>query len=161
MGYGSTAEEARLELVHYTLDGNGYGLPLRVVERILPMVAISPLPKAPPIVLGVVNVHGTVIPVVDLRRRFGLPSRDYGLGGRLLLARTSRRLLAFPVDEVLGVSEVPAEDVSPPEAVLPGIGQVAGIVRLAGGLLLIQDLDACLALDEERQLDAALGEGRS
>ncbi len=120
------------------------------------MVAVSPLPKAPAVALGVINVHGTVIPVVDIRLRFGFPPRDSDVGSHLLVARTSRRPLALPVDEVLGVSEVARGAVTAPDAVLPGIGHVAGIVALPDGLLFIHDLDVFLALDEEERLTEAL-----
>jgi purine-binding chemotaxis protein CheW len=90
-------------LVVFLLAEQRYALPLRMVERVLPMVAVSPLPQAPPMTLGVINLHGTVIPVVDLRRRFGFPQHEYGLAAHLLLARTTRRTLALPVDEVLDV----------------------------------------------------------
>lgn len=122
------------------------------------MVAVSPLPNAPAVALGAINFHGSVIPVVDIRRRFGFPPRDYGITAHLLVARTSRRTLAVPVDEVLGVKEVAAETVTAPDAVLPGIGHVAGIVALADGLLLIHDLDTFLSLDEEQRLREAIEE---
>lgn len=149
-----------LRLVVFSIDGQRYALPLSAAERVLPMVAVSPLPQAPAVALGVVNLHGKVVPVLDIRRRFGLPARDYGLTAHLLLTRTSRRTLAVLVDEVLGVQGVAAEAVTPPDAVLPGIGQVAGIVALEDGLLFIHDLDAFLSLDEERQLTEALEEMR-
>jgi purine-binding chemotaxis protein CheW len=120
------------------------------------MVSVSSLPQAPAITLGVINLHGQILPVLDLRRRFGLPPREYGLAARLLVVRTSRRVLALPVDEVLGVREVATEAVTPPQAVLPGIEHVAGIVALADGLLFIHDLEACLSLEEDRQLTEAL-----
>lgn len=145
-----------LRLVVFVIDEQRYALPLLAVERILPMIAVSPLPQAPAVVLGVINLHGQVLPVVDIRRRFGLAPRDFGLRAHLLVARTSRRTLVVPVDEVLGVSEVAAGAVTPPDAVLPGIGHVAGIVALADGLLFIHDLDAFLSLDEERQLTESL-----
>ena len=147
-----------LQLVVFVIEGQRYALPLSAVERVLPMVAVSPLPQAPAITLGVINVHGRVLPVLDIRRRFGLPPRDYGLRSHLLVARTNRRTLAVPVDEVLGVSEVATEAVTPPDAVLPGIGHVAGIVALPDGLLFIHDLDAFLSLDEESRLTKALEE---
>lgn len=145
-----------LPLVVFVLDGQQYALRLSSAERVLPMVAVSPLPRAPAIALGVINLHGQVVPVVDIRRRFGRPSRDYGVGGHLLVARTSRRMLALPVDDVLGVREIAHDAVMSPDAVLPGIGHVAGIVALPDGLLFVHDLDTFLALDEERQLGEAL-----
>ena len=147
-----------LRLVVFVIEEQRYALPLAAVERILPMVAVSPLPQAPAVALGVINLHGQVLPVLDVRRRFGLPPRDYDLRSHLLVARTSRRTMAVPVDEVMGISEVAAGAVTPPDAVLPGIGQLAGIVALADGLLFIHDLDAFLSLDEERQLTESLEE---
>ena len=147
-----------LQLVVFGIEGQRYALPLNDVERVLPMVAVSPLPQAPAVVLGVINLHGQVIPVLDLRRRFGLPICDYGLTARLLVVRTSRRILALAVDEVLGVREVAPETITRPDALLPGIGHVAGIVTLLDGLLFIHDLEVCLSLEEERRLTDALEE---
>lgn len=145
-----------VRLVVFVAGAQRYALPLAAVERALPMVAVSPLPKAPEIVLGVINLHGRIVPVVDVRRRLGLPSREYGMAGHLLVARTARRALALPTDEVVGVSEVPADAVRRPESVVPGIGHVAGIVALPDGVLLIHDLDTFLSLEEEGRLDEVL-----
>lgn len=146
-----------IRLVVFVLDERRYALPLGAVEHVHSMVDVSPLPEAPAIVLGVVNLHGAPIAVVDLRRRFGLAACDYGVSGHLLVARTPRRALAMPVDEVLGVIEVERDRVTVPSEMLPGVGHVAGIVALDDGLLLIQDLDAVLALREEQELGRALG----
>ena len=143
-------------LVAFSLDGQRYALHLSVVERVLRMVAVSPLPLAPAIVLGVVNVHGQIIPVLDFQRRFGRSSRTHGLSSTLLVARTSRRTMALPVNEVLGVQEVAVEMVTLPNVVFPGIGLVTGIVTLSDGVLFIHDLDAFLSFDEEQRLTAAL-----
>ncbi|HEY7492208.1 MAG TPA: chemotaxis protein CheW [Candidatus Tectomicrobia bacterium] len=145
-----------LQLVPFIIEEQQYALPLAIVERVLPMVAVSPLPQAPCIALGVINLHGRVIPVLDIRRRLGLPARGYGLTTYLLVARTSRRTCALPVDEVWGVRQVAAAAVVPADAVLPHLGHVAGIVVLADGLLVIQDLEAFLSLEEEQQLVEAL-----
>lgn len=147
-----------MALVVFGIEGQRYGLPLAVVQRVLPMVAVSPLPRAPDVALGVINVQGAVVPVLDIRRRFGLPPRDHGPNAHLVVARTTRRTLALPVDAVLGVREVPVEAVTSPEAVLPQTEYVAGIVALVDGLLFIHDLEACLSWDEEQRLDASLDE---
>jgi purine-binding chemotaxis protein CheW len=148
--------DSLLQLVVFIADGQRYALPLVTVQRVLPMVAVSALPGSPAIALGVINLHGRVVPILDIRRRFGLPPRDWGLTGHLLVARTSRRVLAVPVDEVLGVSEVVEEAVARPDAILPGVGHVAGIVALPDGVLFIHDLEGFLSLDEEQRLAEAL-----
>lgn len=153
-----TVDESRvLSLVVFILDGQRYALPLGSVEKVLPMVEVSPLPKAPAIALGVINLHGAVVPVLDLRRRLGLPPHAYGPTAHLLVTTTPGRRLALPVDEVLGVTQITAEAVIPPEALLPAMDQLAGIVALPDGLLFIHDLQRFLSLDEERRLAEALG----
>jgi len=153
---GSGREGSALQLVVFDLEGQRYALPLGAVDRVLPMVAVSSLPKAPAIALGVINLHGQVLPVLDIRRRFGLPTREYGLAARLLVVRSSRRVMVLPTDEVLGVQEVAAGVITAPKAVLPGIQHVSGIVALPDGLLFIHDLEACLSLEEEERLTEAL-----
>jgi purine-binding chemotaxis protein CheW len=144
-----------VSLVVFVVDGARYAVPLSSAERAFRMVALSPLPGSPRVVLGGINLQGQAVAVVDLRRRFGLPARDYGVATRLLVVRTCRRRLAIAADDVLGVAEVDNEAITPRTS-LPGAGPVAGVAALPDGLLIIQDLDAFLTLDEERQLDRAL-----
>lgn len=155
-----STEASALQVVVFVLDGQRYAFPLATVQQVLPMVAPAPLPEAPAIALGVINLHGLVVPVLDIRRRLGLPPREYGPADRLVVARSSRLLLAVPVDEALGVTEVMMDSIVPPETIFPGIGRVAGVAPLADGLLFIHDLDSFLSLDEEQGLTAALEEPR-
>lgn len=144
------------QCVVFRLEGQRYALHLSQVERVVSMVAVSPLPKAPSVVVGVINHRGSVVPVLDLRLRFGFARRAFGLTDHLLLARTTRRMLALPVDEVLDVNEVPVENIRTPSTLLPGVGYVTGIVALADGLLFIHDLEALLSMDEEQRLTEAM-----
>lgn len=146
-----------VRLVVFALARQRYGLALTAVERVLPMVAVSPLPGCPAAVLGAINVHGEIVAVVDLRQCFGLPAGEYGPGARLLLARTPQRVVGLPVDEVVGMVELPEDAVVEPDAVTAGIAHVSGIAKLADGVLLIQDLDSLLSGEEERVLAASLG----
>jgi len=145
-----------IQLVVFTLEEQRYALPLAAVDRIVRAVESTPLPQAPPIVLGVLSVEGRVVPLVDIRKRFRLPERDIGLNDQLILAFTSRRPVALLVDAVSGVLEHPAADVVAPEAICPGLEHVEGVVALNDGIILIHDLDKFLALEETQALDAAL-----
>jgi purine-binding chemotaxis protein CheW len=145
-------------LVVFALDSQHYALPLTVVERAVRMVEITPLPHAPEIVLGVVNIQGRIIPVMNIRRRFRLPERRPGVGDQLLVARTSKRAVALVVDEVRGVIECPAHGEIAPATIVPGLEYVTGVIKLADGLLFIHDLDEFLSLEEEAALAAAISE---
>jgi purine-binding chemotaxis protein CheW len=145
-------------LLAFAVEGRRLALELDAVERVVRMVAIAPLPGAPEGVLGAVDVAGELVPVLDVRRRFELGPREPGPDDTLVLARTSRRPVALPADEVLGLREVPAAALAPAEAVRAHTRHVAGAVTLEDGLLVVQDLDAFLSADEEQRLEPALVE---
>ncbi len=144
------------QLVGFALDGRDYAVNLAAVERIVHVVEVAPLPQAPDIVLGVIIFSGRVIPVVDMRRRFRLPPTEVGLYDHLIIARTSKREIAFIADGVAGVIDCPEEDITTAEEIVPGLEYLAGILKLKDGLIFIHDLERFLSLDEEKSLDEAL-----
>jgi purine-binding chemotaxis protein CheW len=143
-------------LVTFVVADRLCALDLDVVERVEPMVAVTALAGAPAGVLGAVDVRGTITPVLDVRGRFGLPAAEPDPGASLLLARTSRRAVALPVDDVRGVVTVDPADVMAGEAL--ELASSAGVARLPGGLLYIEDLERFLSPDEERRLAPALSD---
>ena|ERR671937_2673611 len=143
-------------LVLFRVGTQHCAIPVSAAERVLPMVAIAPLPDAPPIALGAVNVEGRLVAVLDLQRRLGLPPCELGRAARLLVVSVGRRTFALPVDDVVGVTEVPADAIVDAGDVLPELGVVAGIAVLGDGMTLIHDLEAFLSLEEERALQEAL-----
>ena len=152
---GAAVEEPN-QLVVFALDDRRYALRLSTVDRVIHRVDLTPLPRAPDVVLGVINVQGKIIPVIDMRRRFRLPQREAALTDRLIVAHTARRPVALAADAVAGVLEYPGPDIVAAQGVLPGVEQVEGIAKLKDGLILIHDLDRFLSLEEEQSLDRAL-----
>lgn len=144
------------QLVVLRLDAQRYGLALHAVQRVVQAMAVAPLPGAPACVLGAVNVQGEVVPVFNLRRRFGLPEQPLRLSDLILLAHAGQRLVGVCVDAVEDVRTYPAEQVVQAEALLPEVAYVAGVVKLPDGLIMIHDLDTFLSAEERQALDAAL-----
>lgn len=143
-------------LVVFTLDGQRYALALSRVEQVVRVVAVTPLPKAPAIVLGIVNYGGAVIPVLNVRERFNHHRRDIRLTDHLIIAGTGKRTVALLVDETNGVvADLPGDFASAGD-ILPGIELVEGAVKLEDGLILIHDLERLLSLEEETEIDSAL-----
>ena len=142
--------------VAFTLDEGHYALDLSAVERIIQTVEVTLLPEAPDIVLGVINIHGKIIPVVNIRRRFHLPEKDIEPTNRLIIAHTLKRTVALVVDVVLGVIETPEDRVVKTNTVLPGMDYVQGVVKREDGMILIHDLNKFLSLEEEQTLDTAI-----
>jgi len=146
----------RSQLVVFRLDAQGYALYLSSVEKVVRAVEITPLPQAPEIVLGVVNWQGRIIPVVNMRSRFGLASREIELTDRFIFAQAGKRVVTLIADSVDGVISRSEEDIIPPGGIVPGIENIDGVAKLEDELLLIHDLDKFLSLEEENALDSAL-----
>lgn len=146
------------QLVIFNLDDQKYALFLSAVMRIIRVVEITSLPKSPEIVLGVINMHGLIIPVFDIRKRFRLPSRDTQLGDQMIVAYTSKRTVALLVDSVSDVIEIPEEKIIAGKKILPGMEYVEGVVRTEDGMILIHDLERFLFLQEEKALHEAMEE---
>jgi len=145
-------------LAVFSIDEQRYALPLEDVERIIRAAALTPLPKAPDIVLGILDLQGEVIPVVNIRKRFRLPERGIRPEDLFIVARAGSLKVALVVDEAHGVME-PEQEPVPPEAVVAGLDYVAGVTRTEEGLVLIHDLDTFLSLEEENSLSKALEQG--
>ena len=147
-----------VDLVIFTLDESRFALKLAAVERVVRVVEITPLPKAPDIVLGIIDVQGGIIPVIDVRKRFRFPKRETQLNDQLVIARTAKRTVALLADDVTGVMACPKERIVEAEKVVSGMAFVEGIVKIDGEMILIHNLDTFLSLDEEKSLDEALRE---
>ncbi len=144
------------QYVVFSLDGQRYALHLSDVERIIRVVEITSLPKAPDIVLGIVNVEGQIIPVVNIRKRFRLPKRELNLSDVLIIAQIPRRTVALVADDVSGVIEGSGQDITEAKEILPRMEYVKGVVKLKDGMILINDLENFLSLEEEKALDDAM-----
>ncbi|MBI4420969.1 MAG: purine-binding chemotaxis protein CheW [Gemmatimonadetes bacterium] len=129
-----------------------------VVHEVVRAVAISALPKAPAVVEGVVNWRGRIVPVLDIRARFGMPPVPLTPDQHFVFAQAGSRVVALRVDRAVDLIRVDESAVeTAAAAAVPGAEYVVGIAKLADGLLVIHDLDRFLSLDEGAQLDAAVG----
>ena len=153
--------EVRLppSILVFRLDDRRYGFWLTTVERVIRMVELTPLPRAPWIVAGVIDLAGTPVAAVDLRRRLRLPPRTPTVSDQIVIVRTGRFRIAAVVDFAEGIRQVPEFGVVEPGEILPGRDCVEGIVRLDDGLVLLHDIEGFLSETESRQLQRAL-EGR-
>ncbi len=125
--------------VVFRAEQREYALPLRQVLHVLRMVAITPVPEGPAWLLGVVNWHGRVIPVMDLRVRLGLPPLPVGLNTPLLLFQTEAGTAALVADEVVEVLTVPAEAIAAPDTRLGQAHALSSTLRWGERLILMLD----------------------
>lgn len=130
------------------------GLLASAVVEVHPMVRVTPLPNAPDVVEGVVNVRGRVVPVVGLRARVGASPQPPRLTDHLVVVDVDGRELALHVDRAADLVSVGSEQIDAASA--PGLDAAAGVAKLADGLLVVHDLAAFLSGDETRALEDAL-----
>ncbi|MFH1081491.1 MAG: chemotaxis protein CheW [Pseudomonadota bacterium] len=147
-----------IRLVAFNLDDQKFALFLSAVIRIISVVEITSLPKAPEIVLGVINMHGRIIPVFDIRKRFRLHQKEMQLSDQLMIAQTTKRTVALLVDSVSGVVEVPEEEIVAGGEILPDLEYVEGVMKKEGGMIFIHDMERFLSLHEEKVLGEAMEE---
>lgn len=138
----STASET---WVLFSVDDQIYALDIWEVERIVHAVQVKPLPEVPPYVAGVVDVHGQVLPVVDLRLRFDQPTRLVEVDDHFLIARSPTHGLVIPVDIALGSRQIPVDTI-PPDTKLPRC--VRKVVPLEQGVVYSLDLERVLFGDK-------------
>lgn len=145
-----------LRFVVFALDERRYALPLEMVTRVVRAVAITKLPKAPRVVMGVINVQDDIMPVFDLRALNALSDRDLQLSDQFILVRTglngNARQIALWVDAVQGVLSCAKEDIMPANELFEGVEFLVGVVKREGEIVMIQDLDQMLGLVEPASL---------
>jgi purine-binding chemotaxis protein CheW len=145
-----------MDVLVFEVGGISYALPAPQVREIVRAVTIVPLPKAPRIVEGIVNVRGAVVPVLDLRARFRLPSKPLAHTDHFILAWAGSRLVAIRADRARSLVRLEADTIEDPALVTRDTQYVAGVAKLPDGLVLIHDLVAFLDDDETAALDGAM-----
>jgi purine-binding chemotaxis protein CheW len=131
-------------------------VPVSAVERVVPAAALEPLPEAPPALLGIVNYHGAITVVLDVRQRLGEAGGPIGLGQKLIIVHTPKRLVALLADSVADIEEIAAERVMSLAEFVPGAGKVGGTAPHGLEIIYLYDIELLLSPDEESSVATAL-----
>lgn len=147
-------ETELLQLVTFSIGDEEFGVEILKVQEIIRMLEITKVPKAPPFVEGVINLRGKVIPIIDLRKRFGLASRDHDKNTRIIVINIHSMIVGFVVDSVSEVLRLPLNTVEPPPPVVAGLDSdyISGVGKLEDRLLIMLDLDRLLSNEEQAHL---------
>jgi purine-binding chemotaxis protein CheW len=145
-----------MQLLTVRLSSSRFAFRAADVREIIRAVAIAPLPAAGSVVEGAINVRGQVVPVLDLRARFGLPAEPLAINQHLVIVTTAERDVAFRVDEAEDLIDIPDSDIVRPDALTSTARHVAGVAALPDGAVVIADLATFLSRWEADALDAAL-----
>lgn len=119
---GRVGDEPLVQLCTFRVGGEDYALDIMRVREIIPPLPVTPVPRAPPFVEGVVRLRGEVIPVLDVRRRLGVPLIPATRKTKYLIVDVAGRRLGLVVDEVTEVLRIPRAEIRPAPALVDGGG---------------------------------------
>ena len=148
-----------IQLVSFELDHEEYGIDVLSVREIIRMPSITKMPNTPDYVDGIINLRGTVVPIISLRRRFGLMDCEASRTSRILVMETTGGLNGFTVDAVAEVIRISSSEIQPQPTITQGSGAqecMTGVVNHAERLLIVLDLNKLFS-DEEHMLLETIG----
>jgi purine-binding chemotaxis protein CheW len=148
------------QLVVFNLANENYGVDISTVDGIIEMQPITFVPRAPSFVEGITNLRGEVLPVIDLRRRFGLPVAEITKETRIVHVELDGIRVGMVVDAVSEVLRVSEEDIEPPSPIVTTVDSdwgsrnvfITGIAKVDERLIILLDLGKVLSPDEQTEL---------
>ncbi len=149
-----TLQQNEQQLVVFDLSTEAYGVDIGTVREIIRLQDITRVPRSPEFVEGVINLRGKVIPVVDLRKRFGLPAEVESKENRIVVVDIGAQDIGVIVDAVTEVLRIATESVEPPASVITTADSeyLLGIAKLDSRLIILLDLEQVLTEAEHHSL---------
>ena len=149
-----------MQLVSFRLAEEEYGIEITKIREIILMGEITRVPQTPHYVKGLINLRSTVIPVIDLRARFGLPEEDLTDESRIMVLHVGTKTIGIVVDAVSEVLRVTPDQMAPPPPTVAGLGReyLTGLVKLEDRLLILLDIDKLLSQEDESLTASMVGE---
>lgn len=146
-----------MQLVSFRLAQEEYGIEITKVQEIILMGEITRVPQTPDYIKGLINLRNTVIPIVDLRLRFGLDQEPVGDETRIMVVNVQGKTIGIIVDAVSEVLRISGDQIAPPPPTVAGLGQeyLTGLVKLDKRLLIMLDIDKILTEQETAEPSAA------
>lgn len=152
----TTGSENSVQVLLFIIENITCALRLPEVVKVIHAVEVTRLPYAPEIVVGIVNLHGNVVPVVDFRTRFGLKTRRMELSDRLIIAQAKKRMVAILANSVVGVVTLSPSQLDQAKDKIPFIEHISGVAKIDNNMVLIYNLEKSMSLEEEEDLEFAL-----
>ena len=144
-----------VQVVSFQLGSEEYGVDISQVQEIIRMVEITHVPRAPRFMEGVINLRGQLIPIIDLRTRFGMPRIDASKSTRIVVTEIGSKRVGIVVDSVSEVLNIPIENVEEAPEMIAGVGTeyIQGVGKMNDRLIIMLDSTMVISGEEKAQLD--------
>lgn len=143
-----------VQVVSFQLGSEEYGVDISQVQEIIRMVEITHVPRAPRFMEGVINLRGQLIPIIDLRTRFGMHRIDATKSTRIIVTEIGSKRVGIVVDSVSEVNNIPLENVEEAPEMIAGVGTeyIQGVGKMGDRLIIMLDLTMVMSGDEKQEL---------
>ena len=147
-----------LQIVGFRIGDETYGVRISAVREIVRVPAITAVPNAPDYIEGVINLRGKIIPVMDLRKRFGIKDVEPNKKNRILVVELENKVLGLIVNSASEVLKIPPADIEMPNTMFQEgeVSYVTGVGKLHGRLVILLDIGKLLQRGELRRLEQAV-----
>jgi purine-binding chemotaxis protein CheW len=145
-----------IQVVSFKLGSEEYGVDIAQVQEINRMVAVTHVPRAPQFMEGVINLRGQLIPIIDLRTRFGMPREEHSKNTRIVVTEIGAKRVGMVVDSVSEVLRLPVDQIEPAPDMITGVetAYIRGVGKIEDRLIILLDLGRIISGAEKRELEA-------
>ncbi|MEA2721783.1 MAG: purine-binding chemotaxis protein CheW [Candidatus Eremiobacteraeota bacterium] len=146
-----------IQVVSFKLASEEYGVDIAQVQEINRMVAVTHVPRAPQFMEGVINLRGQLIPIIDLRARFGMPRAEHTKNTRIVVTEIGTKRVGMVVDSVSEVLRLAVDQIEPAPEMITGVDTeyIRGVGKIEDRLIILLDLAKIITGSEKRELDSA------
>ncbi len=148
---GASGESSTKQFVGFRFGAEDYAIPITMIQEIIVMKPITRMPGVPEFIEGLINLRGSVIPVVNFRKLLGMQAKDLDDDTRIIIVNFEDRTLGYIVDEVTEVMRISSEDIQPTPAAIASASKrhIAGLAKLEDRILIILDIERLLSPEEK------------
>jgi purine-binding chemotaxis protein CheW len=146
-----------VQVVSFKLGSEEYGVDIAQVQEINRMVAVTHVPRAPQFMEGVINLRGQLIPIIDLRARFGMPRAEHTKNTRIVVTEIGSKRVGMVVDSVSEVLRLPLAQIEDAPEMIAGVETeyIRGVGKIEDRLIILLDLGKIITGSEKRELETA------
>lgn len=144
------SNEEIIELMGCMLGDEEYAIDIMRIKEITPLFEMTPIPRAPSYILGILSLRGNIIPVFDARKKIGLPANEATDRTRIIVLKNEDEQVGILVDSITSAAQISARSIEPPPPVIKGVDAdyIDGVGRYNGRMMIIMNIDEIIKVEE-------------